>query len=739
MGLNVQFGSCNYTAVVYSLQNRMGLSGYQKEQNLISVDSAYVDRVSTAAKARAVEYEADEPLSDTQLDQLYSIYLQLGDEDEFYGRIGSLVQEMAGADRDNFLSALSRAGDELKPVVLMTEALAGTDRSGFLETAARIAPGDALSGLIEAVSKTDRESRAGFFEVADQLNRSAESINARELENFVLAAAGSPVDIPALTAKTLEYGENEVNRANFLAAAAGSGQNLSQLIGVADSLENKDLFDFLASAARAGQGLSNLMQLSSALGGDERSEWLSFLTDLEDQNLDNFLLATHGEKANLSRLTAVTNELSGQNRTHFLEVAANVAGSLSPLLGVVQKLEAPSGDLENFLSAGMKAGDGFSDFVGIVQDLSGSIRRETLSFAAGLSLSDLGSFIQAAKENNASDLVSTGNDLAGKDKSYFLYAASVTGDVQGLAAQLEDLNENEKSDFLFMAANMDSAPGAEWENYLDDLGQMEEPEREGYLSSERMLTLAAKGTDATYVYLNSVFDEEAMAALLGADSNPDNLLGAIDELDTGQRQAFLAAAGKAGPETVQDLMMVAERLDNSDAQAFRALAQTLKPKNLVNFINAAKTALDGSDSGKTRLNRLMDVTRDLPAPVREDFLNAAARAGRSLDGFLDLTGQLGGELRVDFLIAADRIADSPGGGQWLSLYIQGTSNMIERNQNEFFNGAVKLGRQSGAVLLEKSISGTSTYSVATYLRSAAWVTGPGIDNTLKQQWIASFV
>jgi len=741
MEINVQFNS-SVSGLIYNAQSN-AFKTQSSEEN--SQSSTYTDQVSLTAQATAAQKETGQPLSDAELEYLYSSYLQLGDESGLYGRIGSLVDDMSGEDRLNFLATLAQAGDELEHVVFTTENLEESDRSLFLRTSVRMGSGDDLSNLIEVVKKTQGQTCSGFLDMADQLNRSLKSIKADELKNFIAAAAGSPETVAELTSKTIELGDEkneENNRENFLTAAAGSGEELADLIAVTDALEQIGLSGFLSTASRAGQGLSNLITLSSTLNGNKALELFSTASVLDDKDLENYLLASHGEKETLSKLSAVTSDLAGAEQTQFLELAADVTGSLSPLLEMVQKLDSESGDLGSFLTAALKTGENLSGFMDMVQGVSDTDRTQTLSFAADLSLFDLASFITAARKNDPGDLVSTAGELSGKDKSYFLYASSLTRDAQGLIAQMDGLTDNEKSAFLFRAANTDPDSDSEQglDGFLNDLDGMGEQARAAYLASERTRITAESGEKAQYVYLNAAFDEQTIDAMLGADSRMDDMLKDIDELDNDQRAVFLSVAATAGEELMPDILDVVDKLGKEEAQTFMDFSQTLNNKDLANYVGAAQTALDGPDVGNALFERVTDMAKELSGAVREDFLNAAANTGSALDGFMDLTEQLGGAQRGNFLIAADNIADSPGGEKWMADFVQGTQNLIDRNKSGFLGTAAALGKNAGDILHEDSMAGTlGLSSVDSYLKSAVWITNYGRDNSVKEAWITSFL
>ncbi|MCG8684796.1 MAG: 2-amino-4-hydroxy-6-hydroxymethyldihydropteridine diphosphokinase, partial [Desulfobacterales bacterium] len=416
--------------------------------------------------------------------------------------------------------------------------------------------------------------------------------------------------------------------------------------------------------------------------------------------------------------------------------------SLNRLMNLVEGLDPETGELDNFLSAGMMSAHNFSGFMEMTEVVSPGERGDVLSFAAGLSLSDLASFISAAKGENAGDLARTGAELAGKEKSYFLYAASLTGgDTERLIQQTRELEETERRDFLFAAANSDPDSVLGLDNLLDTTAGLDGQDRADYLTGQRTLAEARNSTAAEYVYLNSFFDSGTVDALLSSGARLDGLIDDIDELDGEQRETFLSVAETAGPEMMEEVLSISDQLAGEENDRFMAFARGLNRKNLSNFIAAADTALDGSALGKARLERLMTTAESLSPPEQEDFLNAAAGAGTALDELMDMTDRLGGSRRVDFLIAADNFVDRPDGELLLPHFISATDRMLERNFNDFMLAADQLGRRPGDIITgDGNLVGTGgKYSIDDFLRSAAWLAETGASNETTRLWVDSFL
>ena len=167
----------------------------------------YVDQVSLSNACSPVEERMDEPFSSDELKQLSSVVLKLGSENSLWQDVGPLLSSLSGQDRSNFLSVLGQAsGEVLKDVVRQVGMLAPETRSMYLKLSARLGLDEGLGNLntgdqtmetqgLENLAKvTDQisvESLSSLLEMADNLNRSRQSIRQGELGNFLKAAASS--------------------------------------------------------------------------------------------------------------------------------------------------------------------------------------------------------------------------------------------------------------------------------------------------------------------------------------------------------------------------------------------------------------------------------------------------------------------------------------------------------------------------------------------------------------------
>lgn len=75
----------------------------------------------------------------------------------------------------------------------------------------------------------------------------------------------------------------------------------------------------------------------------------------------------------------------------------------------------------------------------------------------------------------------------------------------------------------------------------------------------------------------------------------------------------------------------------------------------------------------------------------------------------------------------------------MANFVQGTQNLIDLHKSGFLGTATSLGKNTSNILDEDSMAGTSKYSVADYFESAVWITGPERTNSVKEQWISSFL
>lgn len=742
MGINVQFPSTSSGFTAYGISVKPAETA--DADTTAPAEAAYVPDVGEAAKAMALDDGVNAPLSDKELEQLFSLYGKLGDDNPLMEDIGRILSELTYNDRTNFLTVLSRANDELEGFVGQAAALEADDRSVFLRTAVRIGPGEVLADLSKALGTLDGEGLTAFLGVADQLNRSADSIKARELQNFITAAAGLPGAIQDLTAKTIELTESDSpdDRANFLDAAAGSGRDLDRLIASTDEFTGEIRSRFLASAAGAGNGLSNLLTLSQSLSGEQAAGLIHFTAGLNQEDRENFLLATDGQERDLARLMSVSGRLSGDNRHAFLSLAATAGDSLGRMMTLVEGLDPATGEQANFLSAGMTSAHNFTGFLETIEVVSPGERTEILSFAADLSLSDLAGFISAAGDGSAHDLARAGSQLSGKERSYFLYTASLMGpDTERLVEQTLGLEGTERRDFLFAAANSDPDSVLGLNYLLDTTDELDGQDRADFLAGQRSLTDARTGMAGEYVYLNAFYGPDTGDALLSSGARLDDLLDGVNELDRTQRKTFLSIAETAGPEMMEQLLSVTDRLQGDENDRFMDFARGLNKKNLSNFLEAADTALDGSDLGKTRLARLMTISESPASPQQEDFLNAAAGAGTALDAFMNMTERLGGSRRTDFLIAADDFVERPDGELLLAHFISATDRMLERNFDSFMAAADDVGRRPSDVIdAAGNLVGTGgPYSIDDFLKSAAWFAESGASNEGARRWVDSFL
>jgi hypothetical protein len=490
--------------------------------------------------------------------------------------------------------------------------------------------------------------------------------------------------------------------------------------------------------------LTNLLTLTGKLTGDSRSNFLKFTARLEDSNAENFLRATQGDEKNLSSLMAATRSIHGNDRADFLTLAADAGSSLDGLISMVDSLADEHARRSGFLSAAVKAEDGFEDFLGIAEKLGGKDRAIVLSFASTLGFTDLTNFISAAKDNTsqAADLADTAKDLKGKDRSYLLYAASLNpDDTTELTAMTRRLKGREQSDFLFTAANIPPGNQADAENpdamaeFIRTTGELNGTEREEFLAGERLMSTVGgrENTAKAYVYLNAVFDEDEFDAVLSTGEHIDEMMANFDSMDAVQRETFFSVSGKTDKEMLPELMSVMTRLDEERSNDFLAYARTLGKESISDLIVAADQTLGETGENTETYDRLMETAKSLDPAVDADFLHAAANAGKNLDKLMDLTNELEGFIQTEFLIIADHMADQGILGNYLKatkfLLEKGPANIMPENNNGE-------GVRPSDMIIDGEFQGR--HRLEGYLESTRFLMGVGISNSHMNDWFNSW-
>ena len=707
--------------------------GHSRENESAPPDAAaFVNNISRTAVEKLKENLSDAPLSDTELDQLLSVYSALEDDQPLWKDISTLLSGFSGSDRANFISVLSKAGSNLKAFVNQVKGLSEDDRSVYLRTTVRTETEKDLGNLINAVKNLSEEHRTDFFNMADALGRSSESVKAQELRHFIAAAAASPLLIHDLTQATA--GLFEEDRAAFLKTAAHSGNELKRLIDTKDMFSGSTLTLFLTSAARAGKGLTNLLDLTGEMTSGKRHELLNFAANLSDTDTENFFLASRGLVKRIPRLMETARSFTGDDKSMFLNLASSDEKTYDRLMTIIAGLDSGTGERSDFLRSGLRAGDKFDAVLDLAQMTAGRERANLFSFTADLSLADMTNFFSALQGDlsQAHELAATAEQLEGKNKSYLLYAASLSPEnIPELITISRELTGAEQDDFLFISANIDPETDGAMDRFLSTAGKLKGTERANFLDRER----AGKTSDGRYVYLKSVFDEDTFQGFIDAGGTIDELITDFENLDSFQQTTFLTVASKTEKEMIPELLSVMARLDEDESRNFTDFADGLDKTGVSDLIRVADQVLDGSDAGRKKFSRMLEITKDLDGGLGQKFLGVSARAGSDIDRLIDLTGQLGGTKKVNFLVAAEYVAHRTDEGKYLENFFRGT---------EFYLNAMKKGVvtsndtsdgiRPSQLITDTAIKGYSSTNLKFYLESAASIRKKGISDEVRADW-----
>ena len=710
----------------------------RKEEPVNHGTDAYVNKIDKAAVAKLMDNLTDAPFSDAELEQLISVSAVLESDHPLWKEIAALLSEFNGKDRANFLSVLSKAGSNLEAFVNQVKLLEGKNQSVYLTTAVRIETGTTLENLITAVKNLSDEHLTGFLNMTDVLGRSFKSIEAEELQNFIAAAAASPLSIDKLTQTT--EGLVKEDRAAFLKAAAGSGRELNRLIKMTETLSGSTLALFLTSAAEAGEGLKNLLDLTENITGEKRQSLLNFTSRLSGKNTENFLLASQGLVSKVPRLMETAQSFTGDEKSMFLSLVSSDLTTDDRLMAILGGMDSGTGERSDFLSSALRAKDGLTSVLKLAETTHGSERAELFSFTADLSLADQTNFFSAVQGDpvQARELAASAEQLDGKNKSYLLYAASLSPEnISELITISRKLTGAEQDDFLFISANIDPEADGAMDRFLSTVEKLEGRERADFLTRERADQVSAgEGLLAgQYVYLKSVFDEHTFQGLINAGERVDLLINDFESLDDFQQTAFLSVAAKAEKEVMPELLSVTARLDETGSKDFTEFSGTMNKTGLSDLIRVADRVLDGSDNGSKKLSQIFEISKTLDNGLDEKFLSAAAGKETDIDRLIYLTDQLGGIQQVNFLVAADYVTRRGDDGKYTENFFRGT----ELHLNAFKKGVMTSNDTSEGIrpsqfTTDTGVKGFSSARLGFYLESAAYIRSGGIRDELRKDW-----
>ncbi len=718
-----------------------------------SSKAAVVD-ISTKAMQSLEKSMAENPLSDQELKDLYDVYLKVG-EGRLIKNITQELEHLSKGERALALSVMAGAGsrEEISDVMDQIQGLQRKDLNPFLWAAK--GAGKDLGDFLEITGRLRGEQRTQFFVTAEYLTKASNDQKNTDLKNYILAAGSTGVNLDELIQKTMTL--KKESRTHFLAGAATAGDEVDRLMKLMDQLEDPELLSFLKSTAHADKGIKNLLTLAEDLEGDDREAFIRFASNLEGHDTRNFLSATKGNKEMAERLTDTGGDLKGSQRSKFFLAAAGAGKEKGRLTTMVKKLTAGSQELDNFLTSALKSGGRLKGFLDISEQSSGSERYQLFSYTAELSTPDMTNFVLTSEKENLSAhiLIQATQKMDGKDKSYLLYAATLTGKKgEDLIKISGSLSGDERTDFLFTAAN--SGEGAD--DFLKKAGDFSGQDQKEYLMQEKNRVILAEGSSLKkeYIYLSSSFDESELSAILKAGKNIDTLLANMEKvgmkgMDAGQQKNLMFIASRSG-HNIEKLYATAAKLEQKELDAYIDFAVNLTGNNLGNFITVAAEVVglfnghlgnlsdshanmpDGSlkpaDSGRT-LTTLIEIAKGLGKTEQEDFLAAAANAGDEIQSLMNMTQRLAGVKQTTFLTGASAVQKN------VQAYLKATEKILLQDLNNFTLAANKLDRTPKNIILEETdgftLVGVEPKFLFDFLGSAAYMGGNSED------WLKGFL
>lgn len=284
---------------------------------LFAADLDYVDLANFISAADADSSSADELIEASQgligRDQSYLFYAAAQDPDHIEA-LSSMVQTLEGSEQTDFLYTVANIGktsqDAAGKFITTAQDLTGTELTTFLTHEKAAAEGE----------------EPGLAQEYVYLN----GVLGEGLVETLMAAGDYAQDFDRFLQDFNEMTQDQ--RKTFLSVADKAGEEvLGTLMGVTSSLDASQNEAFLAYADTLGKtSLNNLIQASAhALGGGQSFNTFESLLETA-QSLDagdtmDFLNAAAASGKNLDSLIDITNALSGFVKTEFLTVADYIA------------------------------------------------------------------------------------------------------------------------------------------------------------------------------------------------------------------------------------------------------------------------------------------------------------------------------------------------------------------------------------------------------------------------------
>ena len=670
-------------------------------------------------------------MSDRELHALYRTLHRDMDEEEA-DMLSELLQNLDSTLREKFLTVAGRGEGDLGTLIKEMNRLGGTDQALFGDTALALGNEKETQSLIRATSGLSGEQLSQFLETTHEL---AVNGNAGDAGAFISAALQNPSQIQELMDKTQELSDSPEQRSQFLNLARNADREVGRLIRVLDQMDDSRQADFLEAAQGAGDGLTSLLDLTQDMAPAKQVELINTLADLAPELRENFLVAADGNQETLAKLTHLSRNLSTEEQAVFFDLAAREDTDQKQLFDIFAALDAPG--RSQFLETARTADDRSQEFMDLMEALDGPDRKTVLNVTAKLQFHDLTNFLNGAQPDTAVQVATTANQLDEMDRSYFLYAASQEHtDAKALSELTLKLSGENRENFLFVMANSPEGDA----RLMDRVAQGTDEELDTYLSRARqdMEKTGKAGVRQTYVFLRGVLDEGIFEKVMDAGTDPQTLMEKLNAMDSTQRENFMDVAANAGTDAMESLVNLTLKLTGTDADRFMETAGTLSGKSLDNFIQAADQTLAQNGADKTRLHKLMDLTQELTDSDQDNFLTAAAGAGKDLNRLVDMTEKLGGSRRSDFLITAAYTAGREVQGRPLMSFFLDTTEKIQAPEEEnFVSRLQRLGDHPSQMDLS-ALHGQLTESTG-YYRSAAWLTEQNLSNGNMADWFNSFL
>ncbi len=671
------------------------------------------------------------PLSNRELGQLYRVLKGEMDED-LLEELGNVLESLGQVEREQFLTVAAKSGDALGDLVGLMNGLGEGERALFLEAAQGVGDQALVSSFVNTVSSLDSQDRGAFLQAAHDLSRNG---TPTDMNHFIQAAEDNSLHALALAEKTQALADTPEQQSQFLALAAVSGDELGRLISTLGQMEDEGQEAFLEAAQGAGKGMTSLLDLVEKRGVEKQGALVQKLNALSPDQREGFLLAADGDEEQMKDLFMYSRNMTAENQAIFFSLAQDADGDTEQLFDLVAAMGAE--EKNHFMATAGNAGKGSEALMDLLSTLDGADRKTVLSLTPELQFHELKSFLNAAQPTNAALVAETAGQLDGRDRRYFLYAASgENAQVDKLADLTLSLDGQARSDLLFIATNTQGGDP-------DLLTRLEKADTQGaeeLLAQERR-TLEKEGDQGLfqeYVYLRSVFEPRLFEKIVGQGEDTDALVEKLETMAQEQRESFISVVEKIGAGAMVELASVILDLNTGDTRAFMDMADTLAGSDLEHFIGAVSLGLDQSGGDRTGFHQLISLTRELPSSERSDFLQAAAGAGKDLNRLMDITDQLSGQRRSDFLEVAAYTADREVGGRPLmGFLLDSTSRMETVADGRFsahFGQEDAFPSQLNLTDLHEKINGTTGF-----FRSAAWLANQEISNGHMADWFNSFL